>query len=139
MPLKTIQDEMPTLNMTPMIDVVFLLMIFFMAGTKFADMERNLELNLPQLSDLQGLTDAPAHKPIHVYRDGKIGYEKQMIEVEELRQRLQSARADNAGLGVIVRGDGEAMHRHLVRVLKACHDAGIQQLSISARLGDQGS
>ena len=50
MPLKTQQDEVPTLNLTPMIDVLFLLIIFFMAGTKFTDWESRLNLKLPQVS-----------------------------------------------------------------------------------------
>ncbi len=47
MPLKTHQDEQPTLNLTPMIDIVFLLIIFFMVGTKFAEWENKLALKVP--------------------------------------------------------------------------------------------
>jgi len=59
MPLKTHQDELPELNLTPMIDVVFLLIIFFMVGTKFADMERNVELKVPRVSQLGTMATAP--------------------------------------------------------------------------------
>ena len=51
MPLKTHQDEQPTLNLTPMIDIVFLLIIFFMVGTKFAEWENNLALKVPQVKE----------------------------------------------------------------------------------------
>ncbi len=44
MPLKTLQDEEPTLNMTPLIDVVFMLIIFFMVGTKFSEWESNTHI-----------------------------------------------------------------------------------------------
>ena len=54
MPLKTHQDEQPTLNLTPMIDIVFLLIIFFMVGTKFAEMERTVQLEVPKVGDLGG-------------------------------------------------------------------------------------
>ena len=44
MPLKTHTDELPSMNLTSMLDVLFLLIIFFMAGTKFAEMERKIAL-----------------------------------------------------------------------------------------------
>ena len=59
MPLKTQQDEHPTLNMTPMIDVVFLLLIFFMVATSFAKIERDIELELPEVAAAAALTSAP--------------------------------------------------------------------------------
>ena len=49
MPLKTHPDEQPALNLTPMIDIVFLLIIFFMVGTKFAEWESKLTLKVPQV------------------------------------------------------------------------------------------
>ena len=49
MALKTHFDETPNVNLTPMIDIVFLLIIFFMVGTKFTELERQLQLELPDL------------------------------------------------------------------------------------------
>ena len=54
MPLKTHLDEQPTLNLTPMIDIVFLLIIFFMVGTKFTELERKIALQVPEVSDVEG-------------------------------------------------------------------------------------
>ena len=61
MPLKTQIEEMPNLNMTSMIDIVFLLIIFFMVGTKFAENERKIALEVPRVSDRGTLTSAPDH------------------------------------------------------------------------------
>ncbi len=47
MPLKTHPDETPALNLTAMLDVMFLLIIFFMLGTRFADQERQIALQVP--------------------------------------------------------------------------------------------
>ena len=49
MPLKTETVEEPTLNLTPMIDIVFLLIIFFMVGTQFAQMENQYDIQLPTI------------------------------------------------------------------------------------------
>ena len=52
MPLKTTRDdEMVSINLTPMIDIVFQLIIFFMAGTKFTELERSIGLQVPQVNN----------------------------------------------------------------------------------------
>ena len=48
MPLKIQHDETPALNLTSMIDVLFLLIIFFMVATKFDELERNIQVAVPQ-------------------------------------------------------------------------------------------
>jgi biopolymer transport protein ExbD len=50
MPLKIQHDETPALNLTSMIDVLFLLIIFFMVATKFDELERNIQVAVPQVS-----------------------------------------------------------------------------------------
>ena len=65
-------EEIPTLNLTSMIDVLFLLIIFFMVGTKFTEMERKIGLKVPQVSNVDALTSAPEKKVVNVYRDGQI-------------------------------------------------------------------
>ena len=50
MPLKLQHDEAPALNLTSMIDVLFLLIIFFMVATKFDELERNIEVAVPEVA-----------------------------------------------------------------------------------------
>ena len=71
MPLKTHQDDLPALNLTPMIDVVFLLIIFFMVGTKFTD-ERDIQLKVPAVGQLPANAATSQRKTISVLRDGRI-------------------------------------------------------------------
>ena len=59
MPLKTHLDDEPTLNLTAMLDVMFLLIIFFMLGTRFIDDERKIGLRVPEVVDRGTLTAAP--------------------------------------------------------------------------------
>ena len=136
MPLKTHHDEQPTLNLTPMIDVVFLLIIFFMVGTKFSELERNIDLQVPEVSDRGALTDGPQRRLINVYRDGALTLDRQSVTLEELTHRLASAHDQYSDLGVIVRGDAASPFQSVAEVLNACKQAGVSEMAISVKLAD---
>lgn len=137
MPLKTHQDEQPTLNLTPMIDIMFLLIIFFMVGTKFAEWEHKLALKVPEVKETEALAPAPEKRVINVYRDGRIALDSDFVTLDELTTRLNSARREYHGLGVVVRGDAEGTFQHVATVLGTCREAGITDMGISVRLASR--
>ena len=92
MPLKMQPLEEPQLNLTPMLDVVFNLLIFFMVGTRFADLERQFDVQLPQVSTAQPLTSLPDEIVVNVFPDGKIVVNREEISSSELLSRLTEAR-----------------------------------------------
>ena len=134
MPLKTHLDEQPTLNLTPMIDIVFLLIIFFMVGTKFTELERNISLKVPQVSEAGPQTAAPQRRVINVYRDGRIALDRRMVDLPQLTTALNNARTEYRDLGVIVRGDADVPFQNVADVLGACREAQIAEMGISVRL-----
>ena len=134
MPLKTEQIEEPNLNLTPMIDIVFLLIIFFMVGTKFTELEQQLQLELPQISAADQPNPQPVNRVINVYRDGRVALEQELLSLDELIEQLRSARTQHNRLGVIVRGDADGPLQNVATVLGACRQAGISDLGISVRL-----
>ena len=134
MPLKSYQDPLPDMNLTPMIDVVFNLIIFFMVGTKFAEIDRAVELKVPRVSSVQNLRAIPAHRVIEVHRDGTIRMQSEIVPLNRLTQRLQQEIEQGADLGVTVRGDAEGPFQNVASVLTACRDAGIADLAISVEL-----
>ena len=66
MPLKTARDESLHLNLTPMIDVLFLLIVFFMVGTKFVGDERKIKLKIPTVSQNAQLEVASRRKVVGI-------------------------------------------------------------------------
>jgi biopolymer transport protein ExbD len=134
MPLKTHLDEQPTLNLTPMIDIVFLLIIFFMVGTKFTELERKISLKVPEVADRGALTAAPERKIVNVYRDGAITLDGATVSLEQVTEQLAAARAQYSDLGVLVRGDAKGDFQGVAAVLNACKQAGVGDLGISVRL-----
>lgn len=137
MPLKTQHDEQPSLNLTPMIDIVFLLVIFFMVGTKFAEMERTIKLEVPRVKDIGALTAVPEKKVINVFRDGTIIMDEVEYQLDVLESSLQSAVGEYSDLGVIIRGDADGPLQNVATVLTACKQAGVNDMGISVRLDKQ--
>lgn len=139
MPLKTHLDDQPTLNLTPMIDIVFLLIIFFMVGTKFSELERKIGLEIPSVVDSGTLTAAPARRVVNVYRDGSITLDREPVTLTQLTERLAVAQRQYSDLGVLIRGDANGQFQGVAEVLNACKQAGIAELGISVRLASAGS
>src|SRR5690242_5861578 len=92
MPLKLQHDEMPTLNLTSMIDVLFLLVIFFMVATKFDEMDRNIQIDVPKVAQAGESTPPLQPLVVSVAADGHLELDGAQVTVEELTSRLAAAR-----------------------------------------------
>lgn len=134
MPLKVDALEEPVINLTPMIDVVFNLLIFFMMGTRFADMERQLDVQLPRVTSAQPLTAPPDEIVVNVYRDGRIVVSQEELSLADLETRLKDASARYADQAVLIRGDGEGIYQNVMDVLAVCNRAQIANFSLATQL-----
>ena len=133
MPIKVHQEPEPTLNLTPMIDIVFLLIIFFMVGTKFTEMERQIELQLPAVQHFGALTAPPQKRIINVYNDNTIMMDRQEYSLDELHAELKRVHEEYNETAVEIRGDGEGRYQNVTDVMAACRDAGINRLGVAVR------
>jgi biopolymer transport protein ExbD len=138
MPVRTPVEEIPNLNLTSMIDILFLLIIFFVVGTEFIKSERQIELKVPQVAANEALSAAPEKKIVNVYSDGQITLDQREISLEQLQEQLTKSREKYRALGVLVRGDGTAKFERVANVLNACKKAGISDLSISVEIAGAG-
>jgi biopolymer transport protein ExbD len=135
MPLKTHQDEMPAINLTPMIDIVFNLIIFFMVCTRFSDMERKVDVSVPQVDGTAGLSEVKRSRTIEIHRDGAIALDSQAVTLTELRSLLAAANRQYEGLEVTIRGDGFTPYQNVAAVMTACRQAGIAEMGIAVSAG----
>ncbi len=126
------EREEPEINLTSLIDVVFLLLIFFMVSTTF---ERHalLRLDLPEATTAETET-VPDIIELVITEDGQIYIGEEQL-VDDRRATLQAAisgQFDDRPEGVLViRADAEAPHRLVVRALDAAAAEGIRRVSIA--------
>jgi biopolymer transport protein ExbD len=136
MPLKISEakDEEGTINLTPMIDIVFLLIIFFMVGTQFTQSETQVEINLPEVSDAKPITNLPDALTVSITADGFIIVDGERKSLTELEKHLRKAKKNYADQAVAVRGDGQGNYQNVMNVLSICHRVGINNITLPARL-----
>lgn len=127
-------DELPYINMTPMVDVVLCLLIFFMAATRLYDWdEEQFNVRVPEVSDAAPLTSAPEDLSINVRGPGKVELNGAALSLEALTSALRAARDRFEDQGVLVRGDAKLSYQDVADVLAACEAAGIKNVRLPVR------
>ena len=113
--------------MTPMIDVVFLLIIFFLVSSHLAKQEVQFKLPLPTAQS--GLQDKPSEKPrltVNVLADGTLLFAGRQVTADELRTRLSERQQDfGKDVEVRIRGDRGTAYKHVEPVMLSCARVGI--------------
>jgi biopolymer transport protein ExbD len=136
MPIRIQRDDDTAINLTPLIDIVFLLIIFFMVGTRFSELdetERNIQVVVPAVSDVATLTPPPPRKVINVLADGSLTLDREAVTLPQLAARLEAGKAQYQKLGVVVRGDADTRHQHVADVIATCRSLEISDLNIAVR------
>ncbi|MEZ6131608.1 MAG: biopolymer transporter ExbD [Planctomycetaceae bacterium] len=131
MPLRTDSLEEPQLNLTPMIDIVFLLIIFFMVGTRFSEIEQQYDIELPTAAAVEPMSSRPDALILNVARSGDITLNGERLSLAELQTKLEAARAAYAEQAVLIRGDGDGTYQAIVDVMDTCYRARIHRFSLA--------
>ena len=128
------------INMTPMIDVVFQLIIFFLVSSHLVQQESQLELPLPLAAT--GEEDAPSELPrltINVLVDGQIIHAGHSLSTADLEQKLRDEQHQyGQNVEVRIRCDRAVIYRHVTPVMLACTRAGLWNVSYAVvRRGEE--
>jgi biopolymer transport protein ExbD len=124
------------LDMTPMIDMVFNLLIFFMVVSQFANAERDLKVVLPDGSEAMPLTAKPQQIFINIDQNGRYFVRGQEFTAEALSLLLAQAALNNpTSQSVVIRGDRRAAWDSVATAMRLCNQAGLRDYS--AALADE--
>ena len=128
------------LSLTPLIDVVFLLLIFFLVTSQFEEEERRLNIVLPSATSASPMVHRPREIVVDVDAQGNVYLRGQPTTLTELERLLVAAVVENASnQSVIIRADGSASFQPVVSVMDLCNRAGVTDYSVTTRDGPAGT
>lgn len=125
--------EEPSVDLTPLIDVVFLLLIFFMVSTTF-ERQALLKVDLPEASEVDDRTELPESLELVIDSEGRMYLnDMRLVDSTEqtLRAAIQEAVGDERSLPLILRADRLTAHHHVVTAMDVAAQLGFRNLSIA--------
>jgi biopolymer transport protein ExbD len=127
-------EDLPYINMTPMVDVVLCLLIFFMAATRLYDWDEDqFTVRVPEVADAAPLTAAPEDLELAIVEPGRVVVAGKTYDLPALAELLREARTRYPDQGVLVRGEATLDYQHVADVLSACEAAGIRNVRLPVR------
>jgi biopolymer transport protein ExbD len=130
-PRKT--PEKARIEIIPMIDVIFFLLVFFMVSTLSMTVNRGLPVQLPTAATSQ--KEVRDNVNLTVLQDGTMFLNKQPITLQDIGQRVKAALLSDPQLTVVINADGQVLHSTVVDVLDELRLAGVSGLAIAVKPG----
>jgi biopolymer transport protein ExbD len=127
-------NSLDALNMTPLIDIVFLLLIFFLVATKFEEQERSLDIKQPEASEAMPLTSPVKEFVINIDSKGRYIVNGKVHSAAGLDGVLAQAAANNPqGQKVIIRSDARVVYQYVVTAINLCLKNGLRDYVATAK------
>lgn len=125
------------IELTPLIDVVFQLLIFFLLTTSFIA-ERAVDVELPAADAQASPQEKKTILAVTVTRDGEIAHDERMVSIPELTDVFRRAAAKDREQIVVIRGDHAVSHGRVVQVMDLARVHGLTKLAIATAPRDEG-
>lgn len=122
----------PVLPLAGMVDVLFLLLIFFMTTSVFREQEFQIEVAPPSISSDRGTSNQVAYT-ITIDAEGEIYIGDRRYDLASLKQTLEELHATSPGEKINVRGDQDVLYGRVVKVFDIAHQAGFTSVSYAVK------
>jgi biopolymer transport protein ExbD len=126
------KEEEPDIGIAPLVDIVFLLLIFFMVTSHY-DIAAGVQIKLPKVTKKATDPDAENRVIITVDKDAAIYIEGDKIDISALEARLQKEIKERGVLDLVLQADVDVSHGNVVRIMDMAKNAGINSIIIAAR------
>ncbi len=127
-----------TLSLTPLIDVVFLLLIFFLVTSEFEEEERRLDIVLPTATSAVPMIGKPREIVIDIDEEGAIYLGGREMTLQELERMLYARAQQNpTNQTAVIRADRDASFQPVVSAMDVCNRVGIADYSVTTQEGPQ--
>jgi biopolymer transport protein ExbD len=130
MRLPPAEPDLGVPNMMPLIDIIFLLLIFFLMASRFEQEEKDLKVALPEVVEAQPIA-MTKELVINITQEGKYVVARQEYGEGQLAALLDQSHRNNPHQSVLIRGDGRAAWKYGVRVMGLCNQAKIDTYRVA--------
>ena len=127
----SIQNNAPGFQIAPMVDIVFLLLIFFLVTWNFSRSETELDVKVPKAREGKETRRAVGEVILNVKSNGTVVMNRRQMNAAELQDTLQNIASLYPDQAVILRGDESTDYRHVVEVLDTCRRANIWNVAFA--------
>ena len=127
-----VEEEDAAIDMTPMLDIVFIMLIFFIVTTVFVK-EAGIQVNKPGASE--SIMPKNANIFIAINERGEVWIDKHLVDVDTVRANLERLMAEQPSDVIIVQADVNAEHGVVIEVMDQIKAAGIDRISIATEGG----
>lgn len=117
------------IDMTPMLDIVFIMLIFFIVTTSFVR-ETGVDINRPSAKSAS--TKSKSSILIAIKPDGAVWIDKRSVDIRAVRANIERLKAENPEAGVVILSDTDSKTGSLIKVMDQVRLAGISNISIAA-------
>lgn len=119
-----------SMNLTSLIDVVFLLLIFFLVSTRFAEEEYELKIAAPAASEAKPLTMMPTDLTVNITASGQYFVSGEVLDEEGLELAMRQAVRDNPTRKAVIRADENAKSKYTIAAANLCVKTGIHKYTV---------
>jgi len=128
------QSFPPQLMLSPMIDMIFLLLVFFIVSTMYMSEIKTIPIRLPVAQNSE--TVSKSNFAVTVKKDGVLYLEDNKIEIKQLVANAAAESKRDAAFSVIIRADGEANYKTVIKLMDELKGAGVTRFGLATDLGD---
>lgn len=125
------KSRAPALALTSMLDVIFLLLCFFVTVSVFSQWESEISIKLPAAKTAEQPERLPGEIIVNLAKDGTVKVNGSIMPLPELKERLSKISKFYPGQPVIIRADREVRYESLVDVIDTCREADVWNFSLA--------
>ena len=125
------KSRAPALALTSMLDVIFLLLCFFVTASVFSQWESEISISLPSSTTAEASSRLPGEVMLNVAKDGSVTVNSRRLELDDLCARLSRVAEYYPGQPAVIRADRETPYEALMKVIDVCRTAGIWNFSLA--------
>jgi biopolymer transport protein ExbD len=127
-------EESPVDYLVPLMDVLFILITFFVVAFSMSRMETEVNISVPASESTDTASQDVGQIVINVRKDGQLVVQQQELTEPQLFQKLVNIATLNKKQAIVVRGDEATEYRHIFRVMDNCRKAGLYHVSFASQM-----